>query len=178
MPGATEGLRPVKQHPALDATVVALLGILAVHCRDSGSGPTPEATPTPVVETWFVIPVSCPGCPGLTDVVVDRTTTPPHAELGVGKLTSIRAVAKVGCGTEQSGLLKITRWEASDPRVIKVEASGDESAIVTALAVGTSRLSAERVLPNGTLSMGGLRDSFRADPPCPAQPELLLEVVP
>jgi hypothetical protein len=156
--------------------VAALLGTLAVHCGDSASGPTAE--PTPAAETWFISPVLCSNCPGLTNVEVDRTTTPPHAKLGVGTLTSVKAIAKVGCGTEQSGLLKITRWEVSDPRVIKVEASSDESAIVTALALGSSRISAERILPGGTVGMGGMRDAFRADPPCPPQPELLLEVVP
>ena len=93
-------------------------------------------------------------------------------------MTSIRAVAKVGCGTEEVGTLQIRRWSTSSPGVVTVEPSSGESAIVTATAVGTSRITAERVLPDGTLSQSGMRDSFRVDPPCPAQPELVLEVIP
>jgi hypothetical protein len=140
-------------------------------------GSTSSPTPTPRVETWFVVPVLCANCPGLTDVQVDRTTAPPRARLKVGTRTSIRATAKVGCGGETPEPLSITRWDASDPGVVRVEPSGDDSAIVSAVAAGTSRLTAERSLPGGGTSVGGLRDSFRADPPCPAQPELLLEVV-
>ena len=141
-------------------------------------GPLSSPTPTPTLETWFVVPVLCSNCPGLTDVQVDRTTSPPRARLKLGTQTSIRATAKVGCGGDASASLAVDRWEASDPTVVRVEASGPDSAIVTALAAGTSRLTAERRLPGGATSSSGLRDSFRADPPCPAQPELLLEVVP
>jgi hypothetical protein len=72
----------------------------------------------------------------------------------------------------------IAAWSASAPAVVSIEPSGGESAIVRAVGVGTSRLTAERVLPSSASSQGGLRDAFRADPPCTAQPELLLEVVP
>lgn len=168
----------MRQYPGARWPLAALLALVAIHCGDSTSSPTPQPTPTPQIETWFLAPVLCANCPGLTDVTVDRTTTPAQARLSVGQLTSIRAVAKVGCGTEEPGLLQITRWDVSDPNVVKVEPSSDESAIVTALATGTSTVTAQRRLPDGTLSLGGLRDSFRADPPCPAQPELVLDVVP
>ncbi len=153
--------------------LLAGIGALAAGCGGSASSPNP----TPTVETWFVVPVLCSSCPGLTDVQVDRSTVPSRARLPLGARTSVRATAKVGCGGDSSGSLAITRWEASDPAVIRVEPASDDSAIVSALAVGTSRLTAERRLPGESASLGGLRDSFRADPPCPAQPELLLEVV-
>ena len=158
----------------LAAALALWLGGGALGCGGSASNPTP----TPTAETWFVVPVLCSNCPGLTDVQVDRTLSPPRARLKVGTRTSIRAAAKAGCGADASSPLSIERWEASDPAVVRVEATAPDAAIVTGVAVGTSRLTAERRLPAGGTSLSGLRDSFRADPPCPAQPELLLEVVP
>ena len=163
-----------RRHAGLAAALFLGLGGGAIGCGGSASKPTPM----PTAETWFVVPVLCSNCPGLTDVQVDRTTSPPRARLKVGTRTSIRATAKVGCGGDATGSLAIERWEASDPAVVRVEGTAPDAAIVTGIAVGISRLTAERRLPAGGTSLSGLRDSFRADPPCPAQPELLLEVVP
>jgi hypothetical protein len=163
-----------KRHARFAAVLSLCLGGGALGC----GGPTSNPTPMPTAETWFVVPVLCSNCLGLTDVQVDRSVSPPRARLQVGTRTGVRAAAKAGCGADASSPLSIERWEASDPTVVRVEATAPDSAIVTAVAVGTSRLTAERRLPAGGTSLSGLRDSFRADPPCPAQPELLLEVVP
>jgi hypothetical protein len=163
-----------KRHPRFAAAFLLCLGGGALGCGGSASNPTP----TPAAEIWFLVPVLCSSCPGLTDVQLDRTVSPPRARLQVGTRTSIRAAAKAGCGADSSSPLSVESWVASDPAVVRVEATAPDSAIVTAVAPGTSRLTAERRLPAGGSSLSGLRDSFRADPPCAAQPELLLEVVP
>ncbi|HXV61259.1 MAG TPA: hypothetical protein VEK15_11235, partial [Vicinamibacteria bacterium] len=119
----------------------------------------------------------CSNCPGLTNVEIDRTVRPFLARLAVGELTSVRAVAIEECGTEQP-MLQIVRWIVSDSSVIAVEPSSPESAIVTALNPGRSRLVAERMLPEGGLGQVGLRDPFLELSQCTMLPELVFEIVP
>jgi hypothetical protein len=75
-------------------------------------------------------------------------------------------------------MLQIVRWSASNPAVIRIEPSNQESAIVTALSPGITSITAERRMPSGELSTGGLRDVQGISSSCVAVPELLLEVTP
>jgi len=155
--------------------VVLLLGALTT-CGESGSGPTSQ--PSANQESWLFFAVQCANCPGLTNVEVDRSTSPHRGRLRVGQQTSLRAAARDGCGSAEAQL-RILRWLASEPGVIGIEPSSPESAIVTASAPGTSRLTAERQLPTGVLSQLTLKD-VGATPTtgCTALPELVIEVVP
>lgn len=153
-----------------------LLAALGAQCGD-GPRPGPAPDPVPILESWYVFPVSCSNCPGLVNVAIDRTAAPFRAKLGVGEKTSLRAVSVDGCGTEQL-TLQIDRWIPSDPTVLEVEPSSSESAIVAGLAPGLSRLAAERVLPRGGRSLVGLRDPFQGTSGCAALPELVVEIVP
>jgi len=141
----------------------------------STSSPTPE--PTPAVESWYVSPVLCENCPGLTNVEFDRTAAPHRARIPVGALTSLRASALAGCGGEEP-MLQIERWIVGDPSVIRVEPSSSEYAIVTALKPGISSLRAERRLLGGALVLGDLEDRFgpQPSPLCTAAPALVFEV--
>jgi hypothetical protein len=153
-----------------------LLAAMGVGCGgSSASSPTPE--PTPVAQSWYVSPVLCGNCPGLTNVDFDRTVMPHRARLPTGARTSVRAVAPVGCGTDEV-MLHIVRWIVADPSVISVEPSSTESAIVTALKPGISSLHAERRLPTGALGLGELQDAFGSpeSPRCTALPALVFEV--
>jgi hypothetical protein len=159
-------------------TALALAALVAIGCGGgTASGPTPPGTALP--ESWYVFTGMCSNCPGLTNVEIDRSVTPHRARLAVGRLTGLRAVAVDGCGTDQL-TLQIDRWIVSDPSVVKIEPSSSESAIVTALKPGLSRVTAERRLPDGTVVQTGLRDAFVPTPPaqCAPLPELVLEVVP
>jgi hypothetical protein len=147
---------------------------LLAACSDSGSMPTPQ--PTPVEDSWFAFVVQCSGCPGLTNAEIDRTVTPHRARLRVGQQTSLRAASRDGCEAPQA-TLQITRWAPSAPSVLRVEPSSSESAIVTALAPGTSSISVERQLPTGGRSERGLRDA-QTTAGCVRLPELVFEIVP
>jgi hypothetical protein len=143
--------------------------------------PTPVPSPSPQ-EDWLAFAVTCgPGsCPGLTNAPIDRSVTPARARLRVGQQTSLRAVALESCPQFEL-FLDVRNWAASDPTVIKVEASSYEYAIVTALAPGISAVRAERVRPDGTISAGGLRDPIQNPAQgtgCFIRPELRIEVVP
>jgi len=154
-----------------------LLVAIGFGCGDNpATNPTPE--PTPVAESWYVSPVLCGNCPGLTNVDFDRTVTPHRARLPVGALTSLRANALFGCGTDEV-TLHIVRWIVGDPSVISVEPSSAESAIVTALKPGLSSLRAERQLPTGALGLGDLQDGFESSelPRCQGLPALVFEVI-
>lgn len=154
-----------------------LVAATGPNCGDeSATHPTPQ--PTPMTESWYVSPVLCENCPGLTNVEFDRTVTPHRARLPVGALTSLRASALVGCGTDEV-TLHIVRWITGDPSVISVTPSSTESAIVQGLKPGTSSLRAERQLPSGTLSLGDLQDGFEspASHRCEVLPALVFEIV-
>jgi hypothetical protein len=143
--------------------------------------PTPVPSPSPQ-EDWLAFAVTCapPGCSGLTNAEIDRSVTPARARLRVGQQTSLRAVALGSCPQFEE-FLDVRNWAASDPTVIKVEASSYESAIVTALGPGVSAVRAERVRPDGTISTGGLRDAAAgptAVTGCVTRPEVRIEVVP
>jgi len=155
------------------AASVASAALLAA-CSDSGSTPTPQ--PTPVEDSWFTFVVQCTGCPGLTNAAIDRTVTPYRARLRVGQLTSLRAASRDGCEALQNAL-QITRWTPSDPKVLKLEPSGSDSAIVTALAPGLSAITVERQLPTGGRSERGLRDA-QTTAGCGRLPELVFEIAP
>lgn len=152
---------------------VVLAGALA-SCGDSGSGPTPA--PSGSQASWYLFAVQCSNCPGLSNVEIDRATTPHRARLRVGQLTSLRAAARDGCVSPEPAL-RIVRWRASNPEVIRVEPSSSESAIVTALASGSSRVTAERRLASGALSQASLQDAV-ATVGCSPLPELVFEVIP
>jgi hypothetical protein len=152
----------------------ALSSVVLAACGDSGSTPTPQ--PTPVEDSWFTFVVQCSGCPGLTNAAIDRTVTPHRARLRVGQLTSLRAASRDGCEAGQNAL-QITRWVPGDPSVLKVEPSGSDSAIVTALAPGLSSVTVERQLPSGGRSERGLRDA-QTTSGCGLLPELVFEIVP
>lgn len=145
-------------------------------CGDSASGPTPQPTPTPLRETWYAFVVQCANCPGLTNPEIDRTLTPYRARLRVGQLTSLRATARDRCEVRPS-VPQIVRWIVGDPLVLKVEPSSNESAIVTALASGLARVTAERRLPDGSLDPLSLKDSLVTSG-CGPLPEIVFEVVP
>lgn len=121
----------------------------------------------------------CANCPGLTNVDIDRSVMPHRARLAVGRLTSLRAAVIDGCGGSQA-TLDIVRWTVSDPSVISVEPTSSESATITALTPGAVSVTADRRLPDGTLSRLRLRDGFAPLPPtlCSSLPALLFEVVP
>jgi hypothetical protein len=160
------------------AGVLALLFVLT----GGGCGGANQSTPSPPEprDSWYFYPVICgdPGCPGLTNVEVDRTTSPPRVTLPAGRLTSLRAKSLIGCGQVER-VLTIRRWIPENPSVIEVEPSSSESAIVTALRPGVSRVSAERVLPDGSLSTTALSDPYRLETGgCAQQPEFVFEVTP
>jgi hypothetical protein len=159
--------------------VVAILVLVFIAACGHGVTTTPPPTPAPQ-DTWYFYPLLCGpnGCPGLTNVEVDRTSTPPRVRLPVGKLTSLRAKALEGCGQTELQL-NIRRWIVADPAVISIQPSSSESAIVTALATGVTRISAERVLPDGSVGIASLSDPLRLETGgCTPQPEFLFDVVP
>jgi len=157
------------------SSLMLLVGALTA-CGESGSGPTPQ--PSANQESWYFFAVQCSNCPGLTNVELDRSSTPHRARLRVGQQTSLRAATRDGCGTAEAQL-KILRWLASDAEVIGIQPSSTESAIVSALAPGTSQITAERQLPSGVLSQLTLKDvGATATTGCTALPELVIEVVP
>jgi hypothetical protein len=159
----------------LKTTLAALLLASALAgCGDSGSEPTPPSSGSQA--SWYFYAVQCSNCPGLTNVEIDRTTTPHLARLRVGQLTSLRAAVRDGCGSPAPAL-QIVRWLASSPEVVRVEPSSSESAIVTALAPGSSRVTAERQLASGVLSQMSLRDAV-ATGGCSPLPELVFEIIP
>jgi hypothetical protein len=121
----------------------------------------------------------CANCPGLTNVAIDRSAMPHRARLAVGRSTSLRAAVIDGC-RESQATLEIVRWQVSDPTVLSLEPTSSESATVTALVPGVVSLTADRRMPDGTLSRLRLRDGFAPLPPtlCSSLPALLLEVVP
>jgi hypothetical protein len=152
-----------------------ILGVtLLVSCGDSSSEPTPQ--PTPGQDGWYAFVVQCANCPGLTDADIDRSAVPYRARLRVGQLTSLRATARFGCEPAQAQLL-ITRWIVGDPRVIEVEASSTESAIVTALSPGTSTIIVERRYADGTLSQKSLKDG-QSSSGCGIMPDIVFEIIP
>jgi hypothetical protein len=154
------------------------LAIQLIGCGgESPSGP--QLHPTSTEEDAYVFTVMCDGCPGLTNVEIDRSVVPHRARLGVGRQTSLRAVSANGCRDFQ-GTLQVARWIVSDPSVIELTPSSSESAIVKALRPGVADITADRELPDGTSSPIGLRDSFAPDLPsgCAALPALVLQVVP
>lgn len=162
----------------LPARSVLVFSVAAVCCGgDPLALPAPE--PTPPQEAAYVFTVMCANCPGLTNVEIDRSVMPHRARLAVGRLTSLRAAAIDGCRDSQAAL-DIARWTVSDPSVIRVEPTSPESAKVTALAPGVVSVTADRRLPDGTLSRLRLRDGFAPLPPtlCSSLPGLLVEVVP
>jgi hypothetical protein len=140
--------------------------------------PAPELPP---VDSWYFYPVICNGCPGLANVEVDRTSTPPRVKLPVGALTSLRAKAFVNC-IAQGPDVNVIRWIASDPTVIRLDPSypsgSEASQIVTALAPGVSRITAVRLFPDGTTNIASLSDPYRRETACEPEPALLFEVVP
>ena len=154
--------------------LAAIASALLAACSDSGSMPTPQ--PTPVEDSWFTFVVQCTGCPGLTNAEIDRTVSPHRARLRVGQQTSLRAASRDGCEALQNAL-QIGRWTPSDPSVLKLEPSGSDSAIVTALAPGSSAITVERQLPTGGRSEGGLRDA-QTTSGCARLPDLVFEIRP
>jgi len=159
------------------STTAILVLVISGGC---GHEVTPTPPPVAQQDTWYFYPLICGvnGCPGLTNVEVDRASTPPRVKLPVGKLTSLRAKSLEGCG-QTEGQLNIRRWVASDPLVIKIEPSSNESAIVTGLTPGVSRVTAERGLPDGSVVVVGLSDPYRLETGgCALQPEFLFEIVP
>ena len=144
---------------------------------DPVGGPAPG--PSPGEEGAYVFTVMCANCPGLTNVEIDRAVMPHRARLRVGRSTSLRAAAIDGCRDSQS-TVDIVRWTVTDPSVARVEPTSSESAILTALMPGVVTVTADRRLPDGTLSRLRLRDGFAPLPPtlCSSLPGLLLEVVP
>jgi len=151
-----------------------MFSVALASCQDAPvAGPAaPSASPL----GWFVFPVSCGNCPGLTDVKIDRTVVPFRASMRVGDQTSLRAAATNGCSDYQDEL-DVVLWLASDPNVIRVEASSPESAIVTALAPGSSRITARRRLPSGLFSEASVGDgSAIGTTGCSALPEVVFAV--
>ena len=105
-----------------------------------------------------------------------------RVKLPVGALTSLRAKPFPNC-IAQGPDVNVVRWIASDPTIIQLDPSypggGSEgSQLVTALAPGVSRITAVRLSPDGTTSIAGLSDPYRAETACEPQPEVLFEVVP
>jgi len=158
------------------AVATALL-VEATGCGESPSSPQPQ--PSASEEDAYIFTVMCGNCPGLTNVEIDRSVSPHRAVLGVGRQTSLRAVAANGC-TGFEPTLQVTRWAASDPSVIELTPSSSESAIVTALKPGTAAITADRQLQDGTTTPIGLRDANAPDaaPGCAPLPALVFAVVP
>jgi hypothetical protein len=161
--------------PSRAAAVAVVLGAVAApSCGESEPGPTPLPTPGP--DSWFAFVVQCAGCPGLTNAAIDRSTSPYRARLHVGQATSLRAAVRSPCEPPQLQL-QVTRWIAGDPAVIRVEPSSPESAIVTALAPGTSAVTVERRSSDGTLAQKPLKDGA-ASAGCGVLPDVAFEVLP
>jgi hypothetical protein len=157
---------------------VVPLSVAVICCgSDPVSAPAPE--PPPRQEGAYVFTVMCANCPGLTNVDIDRSVMPHRARLAVGRFTSLRAAPITGCRDFQT-TLDIVRWTVSDPAVLSIEPTGSESATVMALTPGLVSVTADRRLPDGTLSRLRLRDGFAPLPPtlCSSLPALLFEVVP
>jgi len=154
-----------------------ILSIAVIGCGSDPAGPAPEEPFHP--EGAYVFPVLCINCPGLTNVEIDRSVIPHRARLAVGRSTSLRATTITGCG-QPPGTVEIVRWTASDSALMSIEPTSSESATVTALAPGVVSVTADRRLPDGTLSRVRLRDGFAPQPPtlCSYLPALLFEVVP
>jgi hypothetical protein len=169
-----QGLAPRLTAGAAGVFAAITSAALLTACGDSGSMPTPQ--PSGVEDSWFTFVVQCTGCPGLTNATIDRTVTPHRARLRVGQLTSIRAASRDGCEALQNAL-QITRWTPGDPSVLKLEPSGSDSAIVTALGPGLSSVTVERQLPTGARSERGLRDA-QTTSGCGLLPELVFEILP
>jgi len=163
--------------------VSLVLTVLSLSC--GSDEPTTTAPPVRSVDSWYFYPLvcglGCPGqancCPGLTNVEVDRSVMPPRVKLPVGALTSLRAKPFDTC-VPQGPDVNVIAWTASDPSILRFDPSGSGSVIVTALAVGVSRVTAERLLPDGTTSVAGLSDPYRLETACTPEPEFLFEVVP
>ena len=154
-----------------------VLSLVVGGCGSDPAGPAPEEPFHP--EGAYVFTVMCINCPGLTNVEIDRSVIPHRARLGVGRITSLRATIIGGCG-QAAGTVDIVRWTVSDPALMSIEPTSSESATVTALAPGVVSVTADRRLPDGTLSHVRLRDGFAPQPPtlCSYLPALLFEVVP
>jgi len=154
-----------------------ILSIAVIGCGSDPAGPAPEEPFHP--EGAYVFTVMCINCPGLTNVEIDRSVIPHRARLAVGRSTSLRATTIAGCG-QSPGTVEILRWTASDSALMSIEPTSSESATVTALAPGVVSVTADRRLPDGTLSRVRLRDGFAPQPPtlCSYLPALLFEVVP
>jgi hypothetical protein len=168
----------VAKGSTLRFVVVVPLSVAVMCCgSDPLARPAPE--PTPRQEGAYVFTVMCANCPGLTNVDIDRSVVPHRARLAVGRLTSLRAAVIDGCFGSQVKL-DIVRWTVSDPSVMRVEPTSSESVTVTALTPGVVSVTADRRLPDGTLSRLRLRDGFAPLPPtlCSSLPALLIEVVP
>jgi hypothetical protein len=171
--------RPTGTWISRAAALALLVQISSSACGHAVTTTTPPPTPQDI---WYFYPVLCSpppnGCAGLTAVGIDRSSTPPRVTLPVGKLTSLRAKSLVGCGQFENQIT-IRRWVVGDPSVISVQPSSTESAIVTALTPGVTRLTAERVLPDGSISVAGLSDPLRFENSgCAPQSEFVFEVVP
>lgn len=152
----------------------ALAALVLVSCSDSASRPTPQ--PTPERDGWYAFVVQCANCPGLANAEIDRTAVPARARLHVGELTSLRAAIRSSCEPPQSQV-EIARWIVGDARVVKVEPSGPESAIVTALAPGRSAVTVERRHGDGTLSQKSLKDG-QSSAGCGLLPDIVFEIIP
>jgi len=155
------------------AGVVVSFGLLT-SCGASGSEPTPPPTPTAEQDTWYSFVVQCGDCPGLTNAQIDRTATPYRAKLRVGQATSLRATIRATCEALEAEP-RVVRWVASDPTVIRVEPSSTESAIVTALAPGTSAITVERQLPSGAVVQMQVKDPGSASS-CGPLPDVVFEI--
>lgn len=174
LPKGPEGRRFRPGCRGLGAAIVGA-GLSAV-CGSSAFEPTPQPTPTPAQDTWYTFVVQCSNCPGLTNAQIDRTVTPYRARLRVGQRTSLRAAVREPCEPVQDSL-EINRWIAGNGQVVQVEPSSLESAIVTALAPGTSSITVERRFPDGTLNQKNLADA-QSTSGCGPLPELVFEIVP
>jgi hypothetical protein len=146
---------------------------MAASCGDSASDPTPQPTPSP--ETWYAFVVQCANCPGLTNAEIDRSNVPYRALLRVGQATSLRAAVREPCEPAQVQL-DVTRWVVGNPQVIQVEPSSSESAIVRALAPGTSTITVERRYADGALARRSVKDASGSG--CAALPDVVFEILP
>lgn len=156
------------------AAAAALAVAVLTSCGESTSEPT--AQPTPAQDNWYSFVVQCGNCPGLTNAEIDRTSVPFRARLRVGQQTSLRAAVRFSCEPPQAQL-DVTRWIVGDAGVIRVEPSSPESAIVTALAPGTSTITAERRYPDGSLSRKSLKDGQNTSG-CGLLPDVVFEIIP
>jgi hypothetical protein len=162
-----------RSQPSRASAAAALLAaVVAASCGESR--PTPLPTPGP--DSWYAFVVQCAGCPGLTNAAIDRSTLPHRARLHVGEATSLRAAVRSPCEPAQAQL-QVTRWIAGNPAVIRVEPSSPESAIVTALAPGTSTVTVERRASDGTLAQKPLKDGA-STAGCAALPDVAFEILP